>query len=47
MLHNGEFLLMIPLGVDLLNVSVVEENLTREGVVETLNEGDDGRLSAA
>ena len=47
LLHDSELLLMVPLGVNLLNVLLVKENLAVDGVVEALDKGDDGGLAAA
>lgn len=47
LLHDSKLRLMVPLGVDLLDIFLVEENLASFGVVEALNQGDDGGLAAA
>jgi len=46
LLNNGD-LVMVPLGVELLDVVSVEKNFTRSGVVESFNERNYGGLSTA
>ena len=41
LLHDRKLLLMVPTGVDIFNVLLVEEHLTLDRVVEPLNQGDD------
>ena len=38
---------MVPSHVNLLNVFLVKENFTADGIVETFNKSDDRRLAAA
>jgi hypothetical protein len=40
-------LVVVPLRVELLNVAAVEEDFAFLGVVEPLNEGNDGGFAAA
>lgn len=44
--HNG-YLLMVPLGFQVLNIHVIIANLTVSRVVKPLNHGNNGRLATA
>jgi len=46
LLHDGD-LAMVPLRVQFLDVAAIEQNFALNWVIETFEERDDGRLSAA
>ena len=47
LLHDSKFGLMVPFGINLLDILLVEEYLTTDRVVKTLNQGNDWGFAAA
>lgn len=47
LLHDGELLLMVPLGINLLDVLAIEEHFAADWIVKALNQGNDAGLAAA